>query len=73
MAYTFSNFLDDLQPVGVGIQNVVGNEQKMTAGIFNGLFSTVGGLGNNIQSLGSSLSLPLLVLGGGVLLFMLKK
>ena len=73
MGYSFGDFLSDLQPVGVGIQNVIGQQQKTTAGIFSGLFSTVGGLGNNVQSLGSSLFVPLLLLGGGVLLFMLKK
>jgi hypothetical protein len=73
MGYSFNDFIGDLQPVGVGIQNIIGNEQKMTTSIFGGLFSTVGSLGNNLSSTLSSLSLPLVLLGGGILLITINK
>ena len=75
MGYSFGDFLNDLQPVGVGIQNVIGGEQKLVGGVFNTLFSTVGGIGKDISGTLSSLSTPLLLLGGGILLLLsvLKK
>ena len=73
MGYSFGDFLNDLQPVGVGIQNVIGGEQKLVGGVFNGLFTTVGGVSKDITGTLSTLSLPLMLLGGGLLLLSVFK
>ena len=73
MGYSFGDFLNDLQPVGVGIQNVIGGEQKLVGGVFNGLFTTVGGISKDVSGTLSSLSLHLMLLGGGILLLSVLK
>jgi len=70
MGYSFNDFLNDVQPVGVGIQDIVKTNEQISASVFNNFFSTIG---QSVNSISSNLSLPLVLLGGGVLLFVLNK
>ena len=73
MGYSFGDFLNDIQPIGVGMQDIMKQQQKTSSGFFNGLFGTVGGVSKDISGTLSSLSMPLMLLGGGLLLLSVLK
>ena len=66
MGYRFKNFLDDVSPIGGGIKDIISLPYQTATSIF----STLGGTLTNVTS---SLSMPLMLLGGGVLLVMMNK
>ena len=73
MGYSFNDWLSDMAPIGTGIQDVMKQQQQTTTGIFNGLFGTVSGVSKDISGTLSSLSMPLMLLGGGLLLLSVLK
>ena len=66
MGYSLNNFILGLSPVGNGIKNVISLPYQTAKSIS----STLGGTWTNVSS---SLSMPLLLLGGGVLLIMMNE
>ena len=77
MGYSFDDFLDDVSPVG----NFIGKEIDKTVSLPGQIVGGVSGFLNNIvntagstlTNLGQSLSMPLLVAGGAVILIMMNK
>ena len=66
MEYSFKKNSDNVAPVGGGIKDIISLPYQTATSIF----STLGGTLTNVSS---SLSMPLVLLGGGVLLVMMNK
>ena len=66
MGYSFGDFIGDISPVTNGVKDIISLPYQTATSIF----STLGGTLTNVTS---SLSMPLMLLGGGVLLVMMNK
>jgi hypothetical protein len=77
MGYSFNDFLNDVSPIGIGIQDAINTPQKLIAGTLNNGINTIGGvISQGISTAGgvlNNLSMPLLLLGGGVIMIMMNK
>lgn len=70
MGYSFNDFISDLQPVGVGIQDSIKGTVGTIGGTIQNIYSTIW---NGLKGITDNLSMPLLLIGAAMLLFFMTK